>query len=198
MSFFSHWRIGWLVAACGLLNSCGIMLNCHRPFNIYKFPIAQHPHANRPRTDGIFVSTDSRDAYFFYANGRVMSYGFLHPIGDFWSDPDSALATMRAHRNFNSREGWGDHSIRNDTIWVQAFNWNVQEPCTRAVFDDVGRVISDSIIVINVIFAHSRADTLFKGSKEFRFHPTALKPDSANVWFEKKLWYKKELHPSRR
>ncbi len=137
---------------------------------------------------------------FFYSNGNVKQ---IRPRFDsfpqtYMTPPATVLAGLTTNMFFRSKEGWGDYTIRNDTIVLQIFGWHNDEMPTRRVYESWGLVINDSTIEIHIDRCVRTDDTIFNGTCRLHYYPTTIKPDSNLVWFNKKRWYRDHLHNSRK
>lgn len=182
------------------LSSCGLLPNCRQTFVLHREPLLTGA-AHVPRLNGYYVSvgSDGFDAFALFTGGKVKMVSGWHPNGtDFWNNPQAHRAALVELASLVPREGWGVYSIRDNTILIQSFNHNLNEPCVRSVYEERGIVINDTTITISSLFMHWRQDTLISSPNTYRFYPMDQVPDPSSARLYRRGWYKRDLHPSRR
>jgi len=181
------------------LYSCKYIYNDTRNFNVYKKPISQSQNIISLKTNGVYISEDGGGALFLYQNGQVklLKPFFSQARKGIWLDPLDVLKGINLYWNFNTKEFWGSFIINDNEIIFQNFNENniLKE---RYLFEQRGRILNDSTIVIFSDYVYNTGDSLLNTECLLKFYPTSIKPDSTNIWFVNKKWYRKNLHESRK
>jgi len=181
------------------LYSCKYIYNDTRSFNVYKKPISQSQNIISLKTNGVYISEDGGGALFLYQNGQVklLKPFFSQARKGIWLDPLDVLKGINLYWNFNTKEFWGSFIINDNEIIFQNFNENniLKE---RYLFEQRGRILNDSTIVIFSDYVYNTDDSLLNTECLLKFYPTSIKPDSTNIWFVNKKWYRKNLHESRK
>jgi len=116
----------------------------------------------------------------------------------FWLYPETAIDTILANDDYFKREIWGHYQIIYDTIIIQSFGLANDQLCRRSVYETRGIILNDSTIKVFSDYSYWHNYELIKEPNIFRLYKTKHKPDSSIAWFNKKRWYKKNLHESRR
>jgi hypothetical protein len=181
------------------LPSCCGLFFCRKQFNIFKEPIITNKSNYTIKTDGIYVSQNSSGSMAFYTNGIMKTIASNYPEGkDFWKNPETGFADLKAFWNYNSKETWGNYTINGDSIKMQNFGWNGMEFCSRSVYEMVGKILNDSTIILYSDYSFWFKYDLINKPNIFGFYLTNKKPDSSKAWFNNRRWYKKNIHESRK
>ncbi|MBU1009267.1 MAG: hypothetical protein KKD74_03930 [Bacteroidetes bacterium] len=180
-----------------LLASCVSPINCRKCFKIYREPVVRCDSFDLYA--GIFVSLNGKDALCFYNNGCSKTISsFPSNIISFWLNPEVEITNLLENDQYFRKELWGHFRIFNDTIVIQSFGLSNDQLCRRAVYETKGVILNDSTIKVFSDYSYWFDSELIKEPKIYRLYKTDHKPDSTLAWFNKKRWYKKNLHESRR
>jgi len=168
------------------------------------------------RMDGIYAPYGRETNHpaghmFFYRDGTChVPISVTTFDSTFWSHPEKALAY---HKNWNTnlhvaKEWWGHYKVRNDSIYIQAFNLFYQSSVKRDLVELRGTIRNETIVITEARCSWCNSMPLsgyneqgvkyFIPNLEYRFYPTSFKPDSSLAWFKKKGWYKKGLQEGRK
>jgi hypothetical protein len=181
------------------LCSCTFIFNDKSNFTLFKEPVIKNFDGIPLKTNGIYISEDGGGALFLYQNGQVklLKPFFSQARKGIWLDPLDVLKGINLYWNFNTKEFWGSFIINDNEIIFQNFNENniLKE---RYLFEQRGRILNDSTIVIFSDYVYNTGDSLLNTECLLKFYPTSIKPDSTNIWFVNKKWYRKNLHESRK
>jgi hypothetical protein len=181
------------------LCSCTFIFNDKSNFTLFKEPVIKNFDGIPLKTNGIYISEDGGAAFYLYKNGQVkiLKPFFRQESKEFWIDPLDIINSVKLNWEFDSKEYWGNFLINEDEIVLQNFNRNniFRE---RYLFEKRGRILNDSTIVIFSNYIYNTGDSLLKTECLLKFYPTIIKPDSTNIWFVNKKWYRKNLHESRK
>jgi len=179
--------------------SCTFIFNDKSNFTLFKEPVIKNFDGIPLKTNGIYISEDGGAAFYLYKNGQVkiLKPFFRQESKEFWIDPLDIINSVKLNWEFDSKEYWGNFLINEDEIVLQNFNRNniFRE---RYLFEKRGRILNDSTIVISSNYIYNTGDSLLKTECLLKFYPTSIKPDSTNIWFVNKKWYRKNLHESRK
>lgn len=182
-----------------LLASCVSPINCRKQFTVFMDPISVSSDKYKIRLDGIFVSVNGSDALCFYDNGlskTISSFSFN--IDSFWTNPNVDVSSLLKKDQYFRKELWGHFRISKDTLIIQSFGLSNDQLCRRAVYETKGVILDDSTIKVFSDYSYWFDSELIKEPNIYRLYKTDQKPDSTLAWFNKKRWYKKNLHKSRR
>ncbi len=181
------------------LYSCKYIYNDTRNFYLFKMPITLSHNSIPLKTNGIYISDEGGAALFLYENGlvKILRPFFNHKAKEIWLDPSYVISNMSFDWHFYSKEWWGDFLIDKNEIILQDFNRN-NILKNRYLFEQRGRILNDTTIVIFSDYVYNTGDSLLKSECLLKFYPTSIKPDSTNIWFVNKKWYRKNLHESRK
>jgi len=161
--------------------------------------ISVSSHKYHIRVDGIFVSVNQRGAFALYKDGKVKFVDSYLPIGnEFWLNPDKMISIVENQINIIGKEGTGHYKRVSDTIIIQTFGISNDQLCRRSVYETKGIIVNDSTIKVFSDYSYWFNSELIKEPNIYRLYKTDHKPDSTLAWFNKKRWYKKNLHESRR
>ena len=179
--------------------SCTFIFNDKSNFTLFKEPVIKNFDGTPLKTNGIYISEEGRAAFFLYNNGQVkILYPFFnHKTKEFWLNPSEVTRNMNVNWDFDSKEWWGNFSIDSNEIILRYFNRNnlFRE---RYLFENKGEILNDSTIVIYSDYIYNTGDSFLNTKCLLKFYPTSIKPDSTNIWFVNKKWYRKNLHESRK
>ncbi len=185
---------------CSILSlgtSCVSPINCRKYFNNYREPMVRFDSFDI--YSGIFVSLKGKDALCFYNNGYSKTISsFPSNIISFWLNPEVEITNLLENDQYFRKELWGHFRIYNDTIIIQSFGLSNDQLCRRAVYETRGIILNDSTIKVFSDYSYWFEHELIKEPIIYRLVKTNQKPDSTLAWFNKKRWYKKNLHESRR
>ena len=180
--------------------SCINPINCRKHFTVYKEPIFESEINYPIRTDGVFISTNQKGAFALYKSGMAKFIGSNVPIdGNFWSYPEVNFYQIEEQIDFIEKEGAGHFQISNDTITIQTFSLANDQLCRRSVYETKGIILNDTTIRVFTDYSFWFDYELIKEqSNIYKLYKTEHKPDSTLAWFNKKWWYKRNLHESRK
>ncbi|MDD3744445.1 MAG: hypothetical protein PHX54_12535 [Lentimicrobiaceae bacterium] len=161
--------------------------------------ISVSSHKYQIRVDGIFVSVNQRGAFALYKDGKAKFVDSYLPIGnEFWLYPEKMISIIENQINIIGKEGAGHYKQVSDTIIIQTFGISNDQLCRRSVYETKGVILNDSTIVVFSDYSYWFDSELIKQPNIYRLYKTNLKPDSTLAWFNKKRWYKNNLHESRK
>jgi len=182
-----------------LLASCVSPINCRKQFTIYKNPNNNIISECGFLKDGVFVSLNGKNAFYLYNDGLVKSILRTERANQlFWVCPEKEIYKILPDDEYFKKEIWGHYQIINDTILIQTFGLSNDQLCRRSVYETKGVVLNDSTIEVFSYYSYWFESEFIKEPNIYRFYKTEQKPDSTLAWFNKKRWYKKNLHESRR
>ena len=181
-----------------LLPSCTGIYPCRKQFTIYKDPFPQ-PRTKIPiKTNGVYVSTNQSGSFYLYDNGYTKTISSNSPNSNsFWDDPNNQMIELLSGEDYFRKEVWGNYKLIADTIIIQNFGLNDQL-CKRSVYETKGIILNDTTIMVFSHYSFWFDYELIKEPNIYRLYKTEHKPDSTMAWFNKKYWYKKNLHESRK
>jgi hypothetical protein len=189
-----------------LLNSCNMISQKH--FNAYK----KEPfdlNSAQLRIDGIYFMKPCRDYvdhepphfFFFFSDGSLAeSTGSgisIVPDVHFWDNPDKYLKGL--HLKFGYK---GHYFVRGKEIFMQFFDINPGAFFAVNALELRGTIVNDSSIVLTKGYCEWCLGTYLNYNKdgtvefdqvEYRFYKTNIRPDSLDMWFKKKKWYKRNV-----
>jgi hypothetical protein len=181
------------------LCSCTFIFNDKSNFTLFKKPIIKKCDGIPLKTNGVYISDEGRAVLFLYKNGlvKILRPFFNHKTKEFWLDPYNVISNMNLDLDYNSKEWWGNFVIDENEIVLRYFNSNnlIRQ---RYLFENRGRILNDSTIVIFSDYVYNTGDSLLNTECLLKFYHTSIKPDSTNIWFVNKKWYRKNLHESRK
>jgi hypothetical protein len=191
-------RILTIGAILFLLNACVGIYPCRKQFTLYKEAF-YHTDAKLPiKTNGVYISISHEGSFYLYNNGYAkILFSNLPESKTFWKNPSIEINELQSQEKYFRKEVWGNYSINNDTIAIQTFGLNDQL-CKRSVYETKGVILNDSTIKVFSDYSYWFDTELIKEPNIYRLYKTDQKPDSTMAWFNKKRWYKKNLHESRR
>jgi len=182
-----------------LFVSCVSPINCRKQFTIFMDPISVSSDEYKIHIDGIFVSVNQRGTFALYKDGKAKFIDSNFPIGDeFWEYPERKISFIEKQISLIGKEGAGHYRILNDTIIIQSFGLSNDQLCRRSVYETKGIIMNDSTIKVFSDYSYWFDSELIKEPNIYRLYKTDQKPDSTLAWFNKKRWYKKNLHESRK
>jgi hypothetical protein len=181
------------------LASCVSPINCRKQFTVYKEPIIKSSRNIHSFNNGIFVSINGEDVLYLFDNGLSKTISSsISTNQEFWLYPEKAIDNIIADDDYFKKEIWGHYQIIYDTIIIQTFGLANDQLCRRSVYETRGIILNDSTIKVFSDFSHWFNYEIIKEPNIFRHFTTDYKPDRSLAWFNKKRWYKKNLHESRR
>lgn len=193
-------RLKLFLALAGsiLLSSCWVLMpNCHRRFTVHEDPFGDGQPNDLPRLNGIYVSDESRSAFYFFPHGLVKEFSFSVPESGYLSNPQETINRMEMTKRYPPSEDWGGYSIDGKELVIQRFNYHQTEICKRSIFEYHGVMVNDTTFIISSYNHYWFSDTATTCHFVYRFYPTDFKPDDSKIWFEKKRWYLRDRDPSR-
>lgn len=191
-------RLLTLGAILFLLPSCAGIYPCRKQFTIYKNTILQ-PQIKFPiKTNGVYVSTNQGGSFYLYDNGYAKTVSMFFPDSKlFWENPENQMTELHSEEDYFRKEVWGNYKFIDDTIIIQTFGLNDQL-CKRSVYETKGIILNDTTIKVFSDYSFWFDSELIKEPNIYRLYKTEHKPDSTLAWFNKKYWYIKNLHESRK
>jgi len=189
----------FICTVIGLSSSCVSPINCRKPFNLYKKPIIKSIVNNQAIYNGIFVSLNGEGALYLYENGlskTISSSVYRNQM--FWLNPKVEVVKLLEDDDYFKKEVWGHYQIFKDTIIIQTFGLANNQLCRRSIYETEGVILNDSTIKVFSDYSYWFDTEFIEEPNIYRLYKTEHKPDSTLAWFNKKRWYKKHLHESRR
>jgi len=182
-----------------LFVSCVSPINCRKQFTIFMYPISVSSDEYKIHIDEIFVSVNGSDAICFFDNGLSKTISsFASNINSFWLNPKVEASCLLEKDQYFRKELWGHFRITKDTLIIQSFGLSNDQLCRRSVYETKGIIMNDSTIKVFSDYSYWFDSELIKEPNIYRLYKTDQKPDSTLAWFNKKRWYKKNLHESRK
>jgi len=178
------------------LFSCVVLPNLKKDFNTYRLPVVQDEKEIPIKIDGVYAPKKEKGIpFFFFENGSIQWGAW---VNNFWQNPIKGMEDIRFYEVYSSKEDWGHYTIQFDTILIQVFNRNNQEIFKRWVFEFRGVIQNDTSFLLLSWYSYWGKDQLLDEPVQYSFYKTKIKPDSSKAWFNKKKWFKKNLHESRK
>ena len=149
------------------------------------------------KTNGVYVQKDSfyNDAFYFYKNGLVKS-SIIH--SEFWKNPAEKVTDVDDIYMFSSKEYWGHYVFKSDTLIIQLLNTAGGHLPRRRLIEYKAIINDDSTFTYFSMRGFQGRTRILDPKIKYGFFPTNIKPDSTNIWFYDKEWYKENLHESRK
>ncbi len=179
--------------------SCVSPFNCRKQFTLFHEPIIKSNSNRHLLNEGIFISIDGKDAFYIYNNGLSKSISSSKYLNhEFWKNPEIGIANLLTDDEYFKNEIWGHFQIIEDTIMIQSFGLANDQVCRRSVYEEKGIFLNDSTIKMFSSYSYWFEREFLKEPIIYHLYKTNQKPDSTLAWFNKKRWYKKNLHESRK
>ena len=89
-------------------------------------------------------------------------------------------------------------TIQGDTIIIQVFNRHSQKFFKRWVHEFIGIIQNDTSFLLLSWYSYLTKNQFIEEPVPYSFYQTNIKPDSTKAWFNKKKWFKENLHESRK
>lgn len=195
MKMFKLFTIGSILF---LLNACVGIYPCRKQFLLYKEAFEFSDTKLPINTNGVYISVSHEGSFYLYNNGYAKILFSNLPVSkSFWKNPSIEINELQSQEKYFRKEVWGNYIIKNDTIIIQTFGLNDQL-CKRSVYETKGVILNDSTIKVFSDYSYWFDSELIKVPNIYRLYKTDQKPDSTLAWFNKKWWYKKDLHESRK
>lgn len=186
---------------CIILVMC-LLTGCFvkkKDFYTYRYPVVGSDVKVLLRTDGFYAPLLGKTrVLFLYENGIVKEGPW---VKNFFSNPSDFLDIINEdYYTQKGKEFYGCFMIKDSSLIIQIFNHHTQHNpfYRRWVFESRGVLLSDTSFVLHTNFEHLNYHEFYKEPVIFMFVPFENKPNSSNSWFNNKLWYKRNLHESRR
>lgn len=168
-------------------------------FYTYQFPIVNSGNTILLKTEGFYAPVSGKDRILFLFENGIIKEGPW--VRDFFSNTSKYIDIINEdYYTQKGKEFFGCFMIKDSSIIIQIFNVHSSDNpfYRRWIFELRGSVLSDTTFVLNTNFEYLNNHEFYTEPFLFRFVPYTNKPDSLNAWFNKKWWYKKDLHESRR
>ncbi|MBI1767428.1 MAG: hypothetical protein HYR67_03525 [Bacteroidetes bacterium] len=113
----------------------------------------------------------------------------------FWENPDKYLKRLNLRFDYK-----GHYFVRSKEISMQIFEINPGSFYAINTLELRGTVVNDSSIILTKGYCEWCPGTYLNYGKdgtvkfdqlEYKFYKTKVRPDSSDIWFKKKSWYKK-------
>ena len=193
------WQSLFLGFVSLLMGSCVSPINCRKQFTVFKEPVYTTNSSRPLNIHGIFVSINDEGAFYLYNNGLSKTISSSVSLNQsFWLNPEIEIVKLLNDDNYFKKEVWGHYQIINDTIVIQTFGLANDQICRRSVYETKGIILNDTTIKVFSDYSYWFNNQFIKEPNIYRFYKTELKPDSTLAWFNKKWWYKRNLHESRK
>jgi len=198
-------KVSAILTTLVLLNSCNQV--SHKNFTAYKKSPFDSNSAPL-KIDGIYFMKPYRNVehapphfFFLFSDGSLtpaLGSGISTiPDNQFWNDPKKFM------NHLNTRFGNdGQYFVRGKEIVMQLFEINPGAFFAINSLELHGTVKNDSSIVLtngicnwcpNTFLNYKEGGTVDFDSVEYRYYKTKIRPDSSNIWFKKKKWYKMDV-----
>ena len=99
---------------------------------------------------------------------------------------------------FISKEYWGHYVFKSDTLIIQLLNTAGGHLPRRRLIEYKAIINDDSTFTYFSMRGFQGRTRILDPKIKYGFFPTNIKPDSTNIWFYDKEWYKENLHESRK
>jgi len=186
----------WLLAIAFFLSSCFAK---RKDFYSYKYPIVNSGDSMLLKINGFYAPVSSKDRILFLFENGIIKEGPW--VRDFFSSTSHYIGIINEdYYTQKGKEYYGCFMIKDSSIIIQNFNIHSSHNFIyrRWIFESRGIVLSDTSFVLYTNFEHLNNNEFYQEPVMFRFFPYQNKPDSANAWFNKKRWFKNNMHESRR
>lgn len=169
-----------------------------KDFYTYRYPIVESGKQISFKTNGFYAPISGKArVLFLYKTGAVKEGPW---VTDFFMNTSRYFDIINVdYYTQKGKEYFGCFMIKDSSLIIQYFNLHTSHnPIFRRwVFESRGVVLSDTSFVLYTNFEYLNNNEFYKEPVMFMYVPYENKPDSANAWFIKKRWFKKNLHESR-
>ncbi len=168
-------------------------------FHAYRYQIVDSGIPIPIKTNGFYAPVDAKACILFMFENGIVKEGPC--VSDFFDNKSKYFDIItRDWYTQKSKEYFGCYMIKDSSLQIQLFNvHSSHNPVFRRwVFESNGVIKSDSTFVLINNFEYLNQHEFYEKPVLFKFVPYENKPDSSNAWFNKKRWFKKNLHESRK
>ena len=178
------------------LTSC--LFNLTKDFYVYKLPVVEQEKEIPLKLDGVYLCNQKHGSVFYlFADGSCKWAGWGAYCCPLTGEP-VPIENIEQGWPFSSRQAhWGHYAIIGDSIIIQDFTKNNQEIVNHWIIEFKGKILNDTTFELYTWYSYWGKDSLEFGTQIYNYYPTEIKPDSSDIWFNNKKWFKKGLHESR-